>query len=89
MKIYEGLDTCHTLFQRVMTWVSYDLGGFQYVGSSLVSMLASPEKGRRPIPYVSHREMKNAGKMQAVAIVCSSSATESGYQRSSAVYKPC
>lgn len=77
MKIYEGLDTCHTLFQRAVTWVSYDLGGFQYVGESSVSMLASPEKGKRPIPHISHREIRNVGGTQALAFVCSPSATES------------
>lgn len=77
MKIDEGLDTCHTLFQRAVTWVSYDLGGFQYVGKSSVNMLASPEKGGRPIPHISHREIRNAGATQAMAFVCSPSATES------------
>lgn len=31
-----------------MTWVSYDLGGFQYVRSRLVSIRASGEEGRNP-----------------------------------------
>lgn len=50
MKIYEGLDTYHTLFQRAVTWVSYDLGGFQYVGEGSVSMLASQRRGGGQFP---------------------------------------
>lgn len=71
MKIYKSWSTCHTLFQRAMTWVSYDLGDFQYVGSSLANMWASTEKWRSPIPQVSHRVIGILGehKLRPLAAV--------------------